>query len=154
MGLWRCDADPDLITVPENQMMRVLILVLLLQLFAYAAEGQTRKRMESIVGRTFFVENAEGNFELRQQLNADSSISENPRAVAIILDITLGLLGMHRLYLGTDLKVPILYTLTFGGGGVLWLADLGLLIFTKDISHFMNNPNVFMWSGMDKKKIE
>ena len=71
--------------------------------------------------------------------------SENPRLVAIALDITLGLFGMHRLYLGTDVKVPIGYTLTFGGGGVLWLADLVMLIATRDITPYMNNPHFFMW---------
>jgi hypothetical protein len=71
--------------------------------------------------------------------------SENPRLVAIALDISLGLFGMHRLYLGTDVKVPIGYTLTFGGGGVLWLADLVMLIATRDITPYMNNPHFFMW---------
>jgi hypothetical protein len=70
---------------------------------------------------------------------------ENPRLVAITLDVTLGLFGMHRLYLGTDVRVPIVYTLTFGGGGVLWLADLLMLIATPDITPYMNNPHFFMW---------
>ena len=70
---------------------------------------------------------------------------ENPRLVAITLDVTLGLFGMHRLYLGTDVRVPIGYTLTFGGGGVLWLADLVMLIATPDITPYMNNPHFFMW---------
>lgn len=70
---------------------------------------------------------------------------DNPRLVAIMLNISLGMFGVHRMYLGTDLKVPILYTVTLGGGTVLWLVDLGLLIATKDISPFMNNPHFFMW---------
>jgi hypothetical protein len=36
---------------------------------------------------------------------------------------------------------------TIGGGGVLWLVDLGLLIAVKDLSPFKNNPNVFMWNN-------
>jgi hypothetical protein len=70
---------------------------------------------------------------------------ENPRLVAIALDVTLGLFGMHRLYLGTDLKLPMGYTLTFGGGGVLWFVDLVMLIATPDITPYMNNPHFFMW---------
>ena len=73
-------------------------------------------------------------------------MQKTPRLVAIALDISLGLLGVHRLYLGTDLKVPVMYTLTLGGGGVLWLVDLGLLIATKDISKYYNNPRLFMWT--------
>jgi TM2 domain-containing membrane protein YozV len=72
--------------------------------------------------------------------------ADNARAVAILLDVSLGLFGAHRMYLGTDLKVPIIYTATVGGACVLWLVDLGLLIFSKDIERYMNNPNVFMWN--------
>ncbi len=71
---------------------------------------------------------------------------DNQRAVAIGLDVSLGLFGVHRMYLGTDLKVPVIYTSTIGGGGVLWLVDLGLLITVKDITPFKNNSNVFMWN--------
>ena len=71
---------------------------------------------------------------------------DNQRAVAIGLDVSLGLFGVHRMYLGTDLKVPVIYTSTIGGGGVLWLVDLWLLIAVKDITPFKNNSNVFMWN--------
>lgn len=72
---------------------------------------------------------------------------DNQRAVAIGLDVSLGLFGVHRMYLGTDLKVPVIYTATIGGGGVLWLVDLGLLIAVKDLTLFKDNPNVFMWNS-------
>ena len=72
---------------------------------------------------------------------------ENQRAVAIGLDVSLGLFGVHRMYLGTDLKVPVIYTTTIGGGGVLWLVDLGLLVAVKDLTPFKDNPNVFMWNS-------
>ena len=71
---------------------------------------------------------------------------DNQRAVAIGLDVSLGLFGVHRMYLGTDLKVPVIYTSTIGGGGVLWLVDLGLLVAIKVLTPFKNNPNVFMWN--------
>lgn len=72
---------------------------------------------------------------------------ENQRAVAIGLDVSLGLFGVHRMYLGTDLRVPVIYTTTIGGGGVLWLVDLGLLVAVKDLTPFKDNPNVFMWNS-------
>ena len=72
---------------------------------------------------------------------------DNQRAVAIGLDVSLGLFGVHRMYLGTDLKVPVIYTATIGGGGVLWLVDLGLLIAVKDLTPFKDNPNVFIWNS-------
>jgi hypothetical protein len=51
------------------------------------------------------------------------------------------------MYLGTDLRVPVIYTTTIGGGGVLWLVDLGLLVAVKDLTPFKDNPNVFMWNS-------
>ncbi|MFM7731159.1 MAG: TM2 domain-containing protein [Flavobacteriales bacterium] len=77
---------------------------------------------------------------------------DNPRLVAIGLNIAVGVFGMHRVYLGTNLQVPIFYTFTAGGGGILWLVDLSMLIFTKDIRPFMNNPHVFMWATVEEQK--
>lgn len=69
--------------------------------------------------------------------------------VAAGLDISLGLFGVHRLYLGTETHVPVMYTLTLGGGGVLILTDLGLLLFTKDVEKYADNSHIFMWSEKD-----
>jgi TM2 domain-containing membrane protein YozV len=80
-----------------------------------------------------------------------SNHQDNPRLVAIGLDLAVGVFGMHRAYLGTKLQVPVFYTFTAGGGGVLWLVDLALLIFSKDIEPFMNNPHVFMWATEEQK---
>ena len=106
-----------------------------------------RERLNSAFGKVFFQETEENTFSLKGRFfSSDSTMRENPRLVAIILDITLGVLGMHRLYLGTDLKVPVFYALTLGGGGILWLIDLGMLIAVKDIEPFLDNPRLFMWA--------
>ena len=74
------------------------------------------------------------------------SLKENERLLSLHLCITLGPFGGHRLYLGTKPQVPVVYTLTLGGGlGILPLIDLFHLIFTKDLSTFRSNSNVFMW---------
>ncbi len=75
---------------------------------------------------------------------------ENTRHIAILLDCTLGFFGVHRMYLGTDPKVPVFYTLSMGGGGLLWLVDLGILIAHKDIEPYMNNPRMFMWAKKEE----
>jgi TM2 domain-containing membrane protein YozV len=73
--------------------------------------------------------------------------AENPRLVSILLTIALGPFGAHRLYLGTHIRVPILYTLTLGGGlGILPAIDLIMLIIQKDLFRFRDNEKVFMWS--------
>jgi TM2 domain-containing membrane protein YozV len=71
---------------------------------------------------------------------------ENPKVIASALCIAVGPFGGHRLYLGTHEKIPIIYTLTLGGGlGVLPLIDLIHIITTKDLSKYQNNNKVFMW---------
>jgi len=71
---------------------------------------------------------------------------KHSKLVAIGLNLSLGLFGVHRLYLGTSPKVPIIYTFTLGGGGFLMLSDLGVIIFTKDLEQFSNNKQIIMWN--------
>ena len=73
-------------------------------------------------------------------------MQSNPKITASVLTITLGIFGAHRIYLGTNYTVPIFYTLTLGGGlGILPLSDLILILTTKDISKYYDNPSIFMW---------
>ena len=74
------------------------------------------------------------------------STAEPQRLVAASLALTLGAFGAHRLYLGTDAKVPIIYGLTFGGFGVLVLIDLVHVLCTKDLRAYQANGQVFMWA--------
>lgn len=71
---------------------------------------------------------------------------EPKRLVAATLALTLGAFGAHRLYLGTEAKVPVIYGLTFGGFGVLVLIDLGHILFTKDLQAYLANGQVLMWA--------
>lgn len=105
---------------------------------------------ERVLGNLVFEQTDAGQLQLRERW----ANHENPRLVAIALDLTLGLFGMHRLYLGTNVKVPVAYTLTFGGGGVLWLVDLVLLISSPDIESYKNNPHLFMWIPNEVKRSE
>lgn len=125
------------------------LLLLLFPLFALLAQAKlsvAQSYPEGILGGVMLEQNDDGAWKINRRL----SQSENPRLVAIALDLSLGLFGMHRLYLGTDVRVPAAYTLTFGGGGVLWLVDLALLIGSKDIEKFKNNPHFFMWIPSNK----
>ena len=117
---------------------------------ANAVNAQHSGLIPKAAGKILFTETEEGEFRFRKIFNRfNKDQHDNPRLVAIALDASLGLLGVHRLYLGTSVKVPVIYTVTCGGGCVLWLIDLGLLIFTKDITPYMDNPNLFMWTDKD-----
>jgi TM2 domain-containing membrane protein YozV len=90
-------------------------------------------------------------FEKHRSVDISQRNTEkHSKLVAAGLNISLGLFGVHRLYLGTSPKIPVIYTFTLGGGGFLMLSDLGVIIFTKDLEQFSNNPNVIMWSDLEK----
>jgi TM2 domain-containing membrane protein YozV len=127
-----------------------LFLTTFFFLSVYFAQSQflfSKALSESDEKQSFYV--IEGRYQGGGKELCMALGQENARLVAIALDVALGLFGMHRMYLGTDIQVPIFYTLTVGGGCILWLVDLGLLIFSKDIEKYKNNPHVFMW--LDKK---
>lgn len=57
-----------------------------------------------------------------------------------------GFMGAHRVMLGTKSWVPIVYVVTFGGCfGLLPLIDCCVILCSKNIEQYENNPNVFMW---------
>ena len=70
-------------------------------------------------------------------------------AVALILNILLGDLGIHRLYLGTKTMTWVGYILTCGGifGVVPFVDFIELIIHNADISPFVDNPHFFMWAN-------
>lgn len=80
-------------------------------------------------------------------LSTGTKQPENQRLVATLLTVALGPFGGHRLYMGTGVKVPIIYTLTLGGCfGILPLIDLVHILTTKDLERYRNNKQVFMWA--------
>ena len=74
----------------------------------------------------------------------------NKRITAAILafPLPLGILGVHRLYLGTKPIVPIIYIVTLGGVvGILPFIDFVVLLLADDIQEYEDNPHVFMWTN-------
>jgi len=60
---------------------------------------------------------------------------ENKKVTAAVLTLTLGMLGVHRIYLGTAPYIPAVYLFTFGGGFfILPLIDLVVILSSKDMT--------------------
>jgi TM2 domain-containing membrane protein YozV len=73
---------------------------------------------------------------------------KNKKLIAALLSFPFpfGIVGLHRIYLGTSPHVPIVYIGTLGGGfGLIPLIDFFVILFTKDIEQFISNKKVFMW---------
>lgn len=74
--------------------------------------------------------------------------STRSKVIAAILAFPypLGMLGLHRAYLGAKPIIPILYFLTFGGiVGILPFIDMMVLILSKDTKPFFKNSKILMW---------
>jgi len=69
------------------------------------------------------------------------------RLVAALLAFPLGVFGLHRMYLHSSWKVPIIYIVTLGGGlGVLPFIDFVLILLNRDIHlNYTSNSHLFMW---------
>ena len=83
--------------------------------------------------------------------SAKHVIHENRKLISAILafPFPFGILGLHRIYLGTKPYMPFVYVGTLGGCfGILPLIDFICILIADDetLKSFANNPKVFMWS--------
>lgn len=142
--------------------MRIgLLLTLLVMTFTGALASAGAPVLFSAPGDTVHIVAANGEFvaidatELTpkqarrfQRIARLGSFGKNKKLTAILLAVALGTFGVHRLYLGTKPLVPVVYTLTLGGGfGILPLTDIIAILATPDISRYENNNQVIMWIG-------
>jgi len=79
------------------------------------------------------------------------------KAVAAVLAFPLpfGVIGLHRIYLGTKPYIPLVYIGTVGGVfGILPFIDFCVILLDKDTEHYKANSHVFMWIENQNKKTE
>ncbi|MEO6301644.1 MAG: NINE protein [Bacteroidia bacterium] len=73
---------------------------------------------------------------------------KNKKITAAILafPFPFGIVGLHRIYLGTAPYVPVAYIASLGGiFGVLPFIDFCVLLLDKDEKRYIENKKVFMW---------
>ena len=67
-------------------------------------------------------------------------------AAALAFPFPFGVVGLHRIYLGTKPHVPVAYIASLGGVfGVLPLIDFIVIVTNKNTSTYENNEKIFMW---------
>lgn len=120
--------------------MKYFFPILLFVLFSELTQASTIKK-DSL---------ASLDTEIFQAADVQMEVLENgevkfKRGKAIIFTVLTGFLGGHRIYMGTHQRTPIIYSVTFGGFGILPIIDLLHLIFKKDISVYENKSQIIMW---------
>ncbi len=90
-------------------------------------------------------------FDLNAFQGTGQVLEEKDPVMAFVLASVLGYLGIHRLYLGTEPVVVILYIVTAGGFGIItlidWIQLLLVLLDEKDMGPYIDNPNFIMWKN-------
>ena len=109
---------------------------------------------------TFIAENSIKIIELNDDffLNQDSikiareklikRLNRRKKIIASILafPFPFGIIGLHRIYLGSKPYVPLAYIASLGGEiGIIPFIDFIVLLTTKDIKKYQDNPNLIMW---------
>jgi TM2 domain-containing membrane protein YozV len=130
----------------------IFILFILLADFALGNSFELKTISTSIVSKDTLIIHSE------LQVFADSAIaikkitsitSENKKRLISALfafPFPFGFMGAHRVMLGTKPWIPVVYVATFGGCfGLLPLIDFCVIVFSKDVEQYENNPNLFMW---------
>ena len=98
-----------------------------------------------IYTETILVNNEKPNpvfqlFRKKQKLN------KRITAAVLAFPFPFGMVGLHRIYLGTKPYVPIAYIGSLGGVfGILPLIDFLAITCGKDFAQYKENGKVFMW---------
>jgi len=67
-------------------------------------------------------------------------------AALLAFPLPFGIVGLHRIYLGSAPYVPVVYIASFGGVlGLLPLIDFCFILLDKKTETYVNNKKVFMW---------
>ena len=79
-------------------------------------------------------------FKKKQRLN------KRITAAVLAFPFPFGIVGLHRIYLGTKPHVPVVYIASLGGVfGLLPFIDFCTITFGKNFDQYRDNGNVFMW---------
>lgn len=131
--------------------MRHFILICFVLFLAKAQAGETRLYYwDSCVTQEIKVINYSGDdgrpFPLLKHLKQKQINARKLTAAILAFPFPFGIVGLHRIYLGTKPYVPVVYIATLGGVfGVLPLIDFFAIIFDKDFDSYNENGKVLMW---------
>jgi TM2 domain-containing membrane protein YozV len=82
----------------------------------------------------------------RQLLHRQQKNKQKLTAALLAFPLPFGIVGLHRIYLGSAPYVPVVYITSFGGIlGLLPMIDFCFILLDKKTETFTNNKHVFMW---------
>ncbi|MBL7920076.1 MAG: TM2 domain-containing protein [Bacteroidia bacterium] len=104
--------------------------------------------IDSVINAQTFIniENKERPNPLLKLFKAKQKKNKRITAALLAFPFPFGIVGLHRIYLGTAPYVPVAYIASLGGVfGVLPFIDFCVLLLDKDEKRYIDNKKVFMW---------
>ncbi len=100
---------------------------------------------EGVIANINSIENNRPN-PILQLLKKRQKKNKKVMAAILAFPFPFGIVGLHRIYLGTAPHVPVVYIGTFGGVlGVLPFIDFCVIMLDKDFDRYLENKKIFMW---------
>lgn len=99
-----------------------------------------------VVSESEFLQIIERPGPLLKLLHKGAHLNRKATAAILAFPFPFGIVGLHRIYLGSAPYVPVVYIASLGGiFGLLPLIDFIVILTEKDVEQFANSGKVFMW---------
>lgn len=126
-----------------------ILIVMLMGFFISSLSAKTQRFFTPFLVSDTAIKPVDQGFRLipvTELAAKDTMLKKKAVAALFAFPFPFGFMGAHRVMLGTKPWVPFVYAVTFGGCfGLLPMIDFFVILFSKDIEQFENNPNIFMW---------
>ncbi len=98
-----------------------------------------------ISSENIFIQDKKPN-PILQLFRKKQKLNKKITAAVLAFPFPFGMVGLHRIYLGTKPYVPVAYIATLGGVfGILPLIDFFAITCDKNFDQYRDNGKVFMW---------
>ncbi|MEO5644502.1 MAG: TM2 domain-containing protein [Bacteroidia bacterium] len=127
-------------------MKSIYLILFFLFIHAHQAHAISLEKIEMTITDTIQPDSLQ---QEKKETHRKFPKKENKKVIAAVLafPIPFGFLGLHRIYLGTEPWIPVIYLITAGGGMILPLIDfIAILAADKEqLKEYENNARLFMW---------
>jgi TM2 domain-containing membrane protein YozV len=133
-----------------DDMRKAIVLIVMIAFGIITCRAESFVLLENTSSKKQTVSAVMDSTQIIDVVVNDTGRGENQKLIAAILafPVPFGMLGMHRIYLGCEPYVPIVYVVSAGGGcGIIPLIDFIYIIAADEqqLREFKENRGVFMW---------
>ncbi len=116
------------------------------RIYYFDEQGDTLSSQDVILSSEAF-SSGKGPNPVMKLLRKKQRLNKRITAAVLAFPFPFGIVGLHRIYLGSRPYVPVAYVASLGGVfGILPFIDFCVIVFDrKNFEHYKDNGQVFMW---------